>query len=288
MSAKQLGLILVTGLLLGSSVAMTRFAVAEVPPIALVAIRLSVATLGFAVTLLLLQRGLPRELGVWRDIALVGLGQCLPLLAFTMALQFVSSAIVTIFITLVPLFTSIMAHFMLSQEKLTAMKLAGLSAAFMGVMVLLFTGTTGTSASILDVRGYIFGISGAFIAALATIYARLRLRSVDVFVVTALQFAFGLALIAPIAFALNPVNLFAISTPGWLAILYSAMAGSYLGFLLLFYMTKHFSATAAVLPAYVMPVVSATLGVLVLGELITPPLLGGAILILLGVFLVGH
>jgi drug/metabolite transporter (DMT)-like permease len=60
--------------------------------------------------------------------------------------------------------------------------------------------------------------------------------------------------------------------------------GSYLGFLLPFYMVRRYGATISGLPAYLMPPVSGTIGALFLGEVITHSLIAGAILIFIGLF----
>ncbi|HKY52897.1 MAG TPA: DMT family transporter [Anaerolineales bacterium] len=111
------------------------------------------------------------------------------------------------------------------------------------------------------------------------------MRDVNAVVVTAGQMLTGLILTLPFAVFLKDIDLSTITWRGWFAILYTAMVGSYLGFLLLFTMVKRYSATISVLPAYLMPPVSATIGALFLGEIITPSLIGGAALILIGLFL---
>lgn len=287
-SAQRIGLIVLTGAVLGSSVVMTRVGVSEIAPLSLVLLRLVVATLGFAITLLLFKRNLPREARIWLDIAIVGITNAgIPLVFFTIALQFISSAVLTIFIALVPLFTGLMAHVWLEQEKLTRVKIAGLVAAFVGVLVLLLTGTTGLAqvASGLDVRGQILALIGAVVGAVSGVYTRLKLRGTDVIVVTAGQFAVGLLVVAPFALALSSLNVSAITLRGWFSVVYTGIIGSFIGFLLVFYMIKRFGATIASLPTYVMPAVSAALGVVILSEVVTPPLLAGASLILFGVFL---
>jgi len=109
-----------------------------------------------------------------------------------------------------------------------------------------------------------------------------------VLVVTGGQMAVGLLCAVPMALLLSTLDLSAVAGRGWLAVAYTGLIGSFVGFILFFYMIKRFGATTAALPTYVMPAVSAGLGAVMLGEVITLPLIAGAGLILLGVFLAGR
>lgn len=267
---------------------MTRLGITEIPPLSLVELRLAVATLAFLVTLIAFKRKLPREPRTLMDIAVVGITNMgVPLMAFTIALKFISSAVLTVFITMIPLFTGLMAHVWLPQERLNRIKAAGMVLAFAGVIYLLITRTTGLaeSAPQLDIRGQILGLGGAVVAAAAGVYTRLRLRRVDIVVVTAGQMAVGLLAVAPVALALSNLDLSAITWRGWVAVTYTGIVGSFVAFLLIFYMIQRFGATAGALPAFIMPAVAAVLGTFILGEVITVPLILGAGLILSGVFM---
>jgi drug/metabolite transporter (DMT)-like permease len=284
---QRIGLILLAGFALGSTASVIRVGIAEIQPISLVALRFGVATLAFAVTLPVFRIDLPHDSRTWRDIAIVGLTQGFQLLAFTIALQYISGAVLTIFIALVPFFTAIMAHLWLTQEQLNLKKWFGLSTAFAGVLLLILTRTSGLVgiAAGLEIRGQLLALAGALISAAGIVYARRRLREINAVVVTAGQMVTGLVMTLPVALFLNNTDLSAITWRGWFATFYTAMIGSYLGFLLLFYMVRQYGATISVLPAYLMPPISGTIGALFLGEVITRSLIGGAILIFIGLFL---
>ena len=168
MKAEKLGLILLAGLAFGTSVVMTRFGIREIPPLFLVVLRLGLATLLFIPTLLLLRKKLPKNLRTWLDIIIVGVTTTgIPLTVFTIALKFISSGVLTVFIALIPLFTAVMAHLWLTQERLTVAKLAGLGVGFAGVILLIITRTTGLSGSPItfEFQGQILAILGVIVAA---------------------------------------------------------------------------------------------------------------------------
>ena len=280
----RIGMVLVTGTALGSSVVMTRLGVHEIPPLPLVALRLSVATVAFLAVLVLLKRRFPRNRRTLLDIGLVGVTQGLPLLAFTIALQFISSGVLTMFLALIPLFTGLMAHVWLNQERLGFAKAGGLAVAFGGVLLWVATRTTALTAgaSGADVRGYGLALAGALVIAASVVYTRRRLRHVDVVVLTAGQFLAACLVVVPIALLVGSVNLAAVS---WMALAYTGMVGSFSAFFLMFTLNRRYGATTSVSPTYPTPAVSAVLGAVLLGEVITPPFLAAAGMILAGVFL---
>jgi drug/metabolite transporter (DMT)-like permease len=284
---RRIGLILLAGFALGSTASVIRVGIGEIHPVALVAFRFAVATLAFALTLLLLRIGLPRDSQIWRDILLVGLSQGFQLLAFTIALQYISSAVLAIFIALVPFFTALMAHLWLTHERLQPKNWLGLLTAFAGVLFLILTRTSGLAgiAVGLETRGQLLALAGALGSAAGIVYARRQLQEIHPVVVTAGQMGIGLIMTLPLTLFFPKWDLSTITWRGWFAILYTAMIGSYAGFLLLFYMVRRYGATVSVLPAYLMPPISATIGALFLGEVITPSLIVGAGLIFIGLFL---
>lgn len=285
-SNMQIALILLSGSAFGSSVVMSRIGLSEFPPLMLVTMRLVLSSLIFAVVIMLQRRKLPKTFRVWIDIGLVGMGNvALSMLAFTFALQYISSGVLTIILALIPLFTSLMAHVWLSQEKLHLMKLVGLIMAFVGVVILLATRTSGLAESpIAGPQGYILAILGVIICSGSVVYARLRLRDLDTFVLTGGQMAISLFILIPFAFAFSEIEITTITWRGWMSVGYNGLVGSFLGHLVFFKMVKSYGASAASLSSYVIPVVSTSLGAILLGEIVTMPLGIGAILVLIGVF----
>ena len=286
--SQRLGLVVLTGIALGSSAVMNRWGLREIPPLWMVALRLALAAVLLLLTLLLLRRRLPRSPRTWMDITVVGVTFIgLPLTAFTTALLFISTAVLSVFIALIPLFTGVMAHFWVPGERLTRTRVAGLVLAMAGLAILLSTRTTGLAEEVnrLDVRGQLLALGGSLAAAASGIYARLRLRTVDAFVATGGETVVALLLVAPVAVAYGPFNAAALTWRGWLAAAYNGVVGSYIAFYLILYMIQRFGVTTAALSTLVQPMAAAIIGALLLGEILTLPLTVGAACILSGVFL---
>jgi drug/metabolite transporter (DMT)-like permease len=285
---QRLGIVLLLGFLSGLSTVFLRLGVIEIPALALVSLRLGVASAAFTVAVIAARRRLPRALPVWRDIAVVAVTiTIVPTVAFTLALKFVSSAVASSLIALAPLLTALMAHFWLPDERLTPSRAAGLAAGFAGVVLLILTGTTGLTPGEAppDVRGFLLVFVAAIAVGITGLYTRQRLQGVDTLIVTAGQTILGLAVVLPLTLIFDPLDLRALSWRAWLAVGWSGLLDSFAGFFLFIYMIQRFGPSLATLPWYVAPVVAAGLGALLLGEQISLPLVAASALILSGVYL---
>lgn len=90
--------------------------------------------------------------------------------------------------------------------------------------------------------------------------------------------------VLPFALLFNSQDLAEITWRGWIGATYNGIIGSFVAFLIFFTLIKWFGATSASLSGYLNPPVSISLGAIMLGEQISPFLLPGASLTLLGVF----
>ncbi len=279
--------ILLAGGAFGSSVVMTRFAVAEIPPIDLVAVRLATAAALFVPTLLILRLSLPRQPRAWADMAVVGATTAAPLVAFTFALQWISAGVLTVFLALIPLFTAILAHRFVAGERLDRGKAAGLVIAFAGVLAILLTRTSGLGASGTTgaTRGHALALLGTISSAYAGVHTRLHLRHIPSPVATAGQLLTGFLFVLPLSLALGTFEPALVGWRTWLAALYTGIIGSFLAFWAVVILAQRFGATASALPAYLLPLVSTALGAALLGEQVTLAMVGGGGLILLGLYL---
>jgi drug/metabolite transporter (DMT)-like permease len=284
----QIGLILLAGFALGSNVVMVRLGMerANLPPMLLVSLRFMLTSVVFGITLIALRREIPRKPRVWLDILIAGIGNtAIPVIAFTYSLEYISSGVLGILMAIYPMLTAVMAHFAFEYERLTARRLIGLALGLSGTLTLVITGTTGLEVG-GDLRGYLLAAVGILLGSVSVIYMKRRLSDEDSIVVTAGQVLFSLPLVIPFALAGPVMRLDAISSLGWFVIVYTGLIGSYLGYLILFVLIKRYGATSGALPGYVIPVVAGLMGALLLGEVIDGPLIIGAGLVLLGVFLV--
>jgi len=186
---------------------------------------------------------------------------------------------------MVPLATAIVAHVFLSDEKINVNKIAGLLLAFGGAVFLILTNTTGVADLELNIFGPLFALAAVVSISVGTVFARARLKDLKSVVATTGQAVTAFIFVSPFAFIATQADYSAISINSWLAVGYNGLVGSFVAFWLSFILIKKYGATSAMLPTYIIPLISGVFGALLLGEIISLPLIVGAVVILSGVFL---
>lgn len=277
--------VILAGLALGTSVVMARFALKEISPYPLVVLRFGIASVMYVITLFVLKKKIPWDKRKLRDIAIVGVTNTgLPLLFFLIALTYLSSGVFTVIFSTVPIFTAIAAHLFLKDEKLNKKLLFGLLLGFGGIALLLYTKTSGLTGESFHIIGPLVALLGVCVMAGGAVYARKKLIQEDIVVVSSLQTIAAFLVLSLIVIGFNKFTLSAISPLGWFSIFYNAIIGSYVAFLLVFFLVKRHGATASSLPGYVMPIASTIMGALLLGELVSFPLVISCLVIFVGIF----
>lgn len=281
-STRKIILVVLTGFSFGSAVVTSRYALREVSPYVLAIFRFGIAALLYALTLPLLKKRLLTGRRNYIDLFIVGATAFgLPLLLFFFALRYISSGMFSVLFATVPIFTAVLAHLFLRNEKIHKRLLTGLVIGLIGVSYLFAAKTSGLA--VFNIKGPLLVMAGVTIAAFGTVYARARLSKYDPLVIASMQTIAAVLVLSAIIFSLGKFSLHHVSGLAWLAIIYNAVAGAYVGFWLTFILVKNFGATAGVLPSYVMPVVSGVLGAILLSEKLTFSLVIGATLIFLGI-----
>ena len=128
------------------------------------------------------------------------------------------------------------------------------------------------------------GIAVVF-SAVTVIYARKYLRGYDAYDVGSIRIFSTALAVTPLSLLTVGFDVSAVDGAGVLALLYSALFGTFLGLLLSFYNVKRFGATPTVMTTYVIPIVAGIGGVLFLGEEITTTMLFGMAVIVSGIAL---
>lgn len=287
MTIQSLPYILVLGLLLGSTLVANRFGLGQFEPAAYVGLQLGLASIGHAA--FYLRRPLPADRKLWWHAAVFGtIGTALPVIAINTSLQYQSSIVTAIFITATPALTVLLAHFFLPDEPLTHRKAAGVALAFAGALLIALRGETGLpTASAASPLGYIFALIGIICSSSMAIYARKYMRTFDAFDVASIRMFIATLTVIPLVLLSAP-NWQQVDGRGYLAVGYAGFVGTFAGLLLGFYVVKQFGATAAAMPAYIIPIVASVGGLLFLGETVTASMIAGMALILAGIALLNE
>ena len=255
-----------------------KIAVQEVGPLTLVAFRALFGLL-FGIVVILIQRvQLPRSFKAWFPLLVVGLTNvAIPFFLISWGEKVIDSAVASILDATVPLFTIVMAHFLLRDDKITLPKVLGLVVGFVGIVVLM-SKSIGTS--IGPLLGQLAVIVASVFYAFSAIYARKTseetagiLRSAGPMVSATLTMWLGAFLFE------SPVRLPQLGLT-WVALLFLGVLGSGLAFVLLFYLIHEIGPTRATMVTYLFPLGGVILGVTFLHEQLTWQLIAGAALII--------
>lgn len=291
MTIQALPYVSLLGFLFGSTLIASRFSVGQYHPTTYIGLRLIIATvahvLGYA---LIHNRQWSRNGRLWRHAMLLGVvGTAVPMTAIVSSLQYLSSGLASMLLTLNPALIVIMAHFFLQGEKITTRKIVGVSLALSGAALLALNGESGLpDVSQADSRGYLLMLVALVTGSVMTVYARKYMSDMDAYDVASIRMVAAAIAVMPLSIWFVGLDLQAVTGQGYFALGYAALVGTFSGLMLAFYITKRFGATPAAMTSYVIPVVATVGGVLVLGEQITAVMFIGMSLIILGIALINQ
>ena len=278
MKTKHWFVFILLGAIWSSSFMWIKIAVQEVGPLTLVAFRALFGLL-FGIAVILIQRvKLSRTFKSWFPLLLLGLTNvAIPFFLISWGERSIDSAIASILDATVPLFTILIAHFLLRDDKITAPKLLGLLVGFAGIIVLM---SKDIGASPSSLFGQAAVIVASLFYAISAVYARKVtedtpgiLRSAGPLVSATATMWLG-ALIFE-----NPVEIPQIGIT-WVALLFLGVLGSGLAFVLAYYLIHEIGPTRTTMVTYLFPLGGVILGVAVLHEQLTWQVIAGAILII--------
>lgn len=286
MKLKEWGAFVLLGLVWGSSFLWIKIAVAEIGPATLVGYRLLFGVGVTAAIVLASKQPLPRDRATLAKLALLGItNTALPFVLISWGEVHIDSAQASILNGTVPLFTIVIAHFFLHDERITAPRLAGLLAGFTGVVVLV-SRDAGSSVFGGAVMGQLAVILGSLLYAGSAVFARRNLRGLTPLVQALIPMAVADAFIWPVA-ALTEGPLVLPALPiTWAAIAWLGILGSSMAYLIFFYLLNAWGPTRATVVTYVFPVVGLILGIVFLNERVDFRLAFGSLLIVGGIALV--
>jgi len=280
MERQDLLSLLLLAALWGASFLFMRVAAPLFGPLALIALRVSLAALVL----------LPLVLwsGEWRyarshagPLALMGLlNLALPFLLIAWALLSLPAGVGSVLNATTPLMTALLA-WPLAREPLTQRRLVGLLLGLAGVVVLVAGKggfATGHEAGLLPVLAM---LGATFSYGIAAHLARRLLVGVPPRVSSCGSLVVASLLTLPLALSHWPSA--PIPSNGWLAVAGLALGSTAFAYLLYYRLLARLGATRAVTVTYLVPLFGVLWGVLLLSEPLRSSMLAGALLILAGV-----
>jgi len=273
------------GLIWSSSFLWIKIGVQEIGPMALVAFRMLFGALTAVIIGAFLKIQWPRDARTWGIFAILGpISLAIPIYFISWGEQTIDSAVASILNATVPLFTLIIAHYWLHDDKITVQKAVGLLIGFAGVIVLMSKDLLASKSS--SVIGQAAVILASLFYAGSAVFARRYTQHVDNIargagaLITAAIFMWivGPLTERPFEFPSLPIT--------WTAALWLGILGSGLAVIMLYYLIHEIGPTRTTLVTYLFPVGGVILGVIFLDEVLSWQLVAGTVLIILSLIVV--
>lgn len=278
------GLLLLLALIWGGSFLFGRIAVQEVPPLAVVFFRVALAAVAIWAWLLF-RSGMPK-ITPWFIGAVAGMAVFNNIIPFSLIFygqQEIGSGLASIVNAMTPIWTVLIANVLTSDERLSARKLIGILAGFAGVAVLM------GGDALAGLKASAWAQAAVLLATVSYGYASVygkRFKSIDPILVAAGQLAASTVMMA--VYMLASGTLTGLALPSQAAIwslIGLALPCTAFAYVLFFTILSRAGATNVSLVTFLVPVSGVLLGIVFLGESLSPWHIGGMALIGLGLLI---
>lgn len=267
----------------GSTWLFIKLGLADLPPITFAGIRFVIACTILFGLIRIRRIPLPRARNDWILLAISGILS----FGFNYGLvfwgeQYITSGLAALLQATLPAFGLVFAHFHLPAERLSWTRIFGVVLGVFGVGVVFSNQLTVSGTRAL--AGCVALILSAMFAAYSNVLVKAYGKHLNPAVLSAGQMFFGLLLLLAVGIPLegNPFQL--RWTPiAVIAMLYLAIVGSVIAFLLYYWLVLNMDVTKSMLIALVTPVVAVILGMIVLDEEFGWRTLAGGAMIILGI-----
>lgn len=280
----ELLLLACLALLWGSSYLFMKIAVAEIPPITLIAGRVSGATIFLLVVLWWRREALPRDGSSWRMLGTQAfLNSIGAWTVLAWGQQFVDAGLASVLNSTSPIFVVLFTAILTKHESHGRMRLVGAGVGLIGVVTIV--GVDVLQGLGQEVAGQFACLLGAALYAGAAIYGK-RFSQVGASATAAGTMLWATVVLVPAAMVLeDPLAL----TPSFKAVMAMVVLSFFctgLALLIYFRLVKTLGSLGVASQSYLRAAVGVLLGILVLGESITWPTAVGLATAILGVALI--
>ncbi len=284
MSALEWALLVVLSMLWGSTFLFITIAARELPPISIAAVKVTLAAGALLIAMRQAGARLPREGSTWTAFGVMGLfNDAGPFILIAFASPFVPTGLASVLIATSPLFTVVFAHFLTTDERMTARHVAGALIGFAGLAVMLGGGDFAFSPA--AILGQLACLAASLAYAYASVYGRrftaLRLHPMTT---AAGQLGTSALVLVPLALVLDrPWALQGLSWPAIGALLALGLLTGALAYSIFFRILATAGATNTVLVTFMSPITAILLGIVALGERLGGQQMAGMALIGVGI-----
>ncbi len=265
----------------GSSYVALKVAVAELPPLTVIAVRVSIAAVVLLAILYARGDRLPKDAPTWRALLVQSVFNASapwPLLAWSA--QRIDASLAGVLNSTSPIWVFFITALITRHERMTWLRFLGASGGMAGVVMVI--GLSPASATGADTAGQLAALAGAILYACAAVWGT-RYSGVSVTAVAAGTMLCSAACLIPLSLAFEQPWALRPSQQTLIAVLYLGLATTAVASLLYFRLIKTLGSLGVASQAYLRAGWSVLLGVLLLGEPFTAPVAIGLAAIVLAV-----
>lgn len=270
----------------GPSFLFIKVAVEYVEPLTITAIRMGIGSLILYAILKFQKVKLPKLKKVWKHFTVAALFQgAIPFTLFAVGEKTIDSSIASIISGSTSLFTMVLAHYFVKNDRFTAAKLTGSCLGFFGLFMLI-------APALLVAQGSFFGFFTFILAsmcyAIAFVYVKkfIDISKYPPLTVPAIQLFISFLVLSVAALILeDPLSITYVSTPAILSILGLGVFGTALAFTVYYKLISLTNISYIAMVNYIVPVFGVVLGMLVLDEKLAWNSYLGCLMVLFGVMI---
>ncbi len=195
--------------------------------------------------------------------------------------QYLPSGLTAVLFATYPFFTLLVAHLIIPGERITTRKMIGVLLGFAGVVLIFRTDLTVANPQGLTAAMVI--LVSPVVAAICTVAIKRWGGHVHPYMLTTLPMTYGALTLLTVSFLTEDIGAARWSATAVGSIVYLAIFGSVIGFVVYYTILRKVAVTSLNLIAYLFPVVAVALGFLILGEVLEPLTFLGAGAIVVGI-----
>jgi drug/metabolite transporter (DMT)-like permease len=271
----------------GGTYMFVGIAVYSLPPLTIVALRVTIAALAFWSYVLLARVPMPKSPVVWRDMLIQGvINNAFPFSLLVWGQTAIASGLAAILNATTPLFTVLIAGALLPDERITPLKSLGVLIGFGGAVLVI--GPEQLVVLGLDVLPQLACVLAGLFYAVAVVFGRrFKEQGVSPVVVSTGMLTSAAAVMVPAALIIERPWTWGPPEPAvWFSILGLALICTVMAYFLYFSLLDSSGATNTTLVTFLIPVSAILLGALVLDERLRLTDFAGMAVIGLGLLLV--
>ncbi len=289
MQAEAIPFVLIVGFMFGSSLLVSRFSLSQFDATTYVSARIFLSSLLFLLIFIFSSKHkIPKNKKLLKYGAFLGVvGTAVPMSFINISLNYQSSGITAILLTMGPAITVLLASIFLNEEPLTKRKGLGIVLSLSGALLLIALGENGLpDVSEANPLGYLLVLVAMIGGSTAVVFTRKYMRGEDAIDITGVRMLVAALVVVPLSYMFVKFDFSRVTSMGLVALGWATIGGTFLGMLFSFYNAKRFGATASAMSTYVVTIVASLGGVIFLGESFTIGMFAGMLLIIGGVSLI--